>query len=243
MTITAGSPVDVDNLLKKIIQEIDSINQLPGMLNQVELLESRLIPVDSQGQSESVEQFGLALDTGNVFGSGQHPSTRLALAALAYLKEAEAVFPDRVLDVGCGSGILSLVSAWCGASRIQGIDISTEAIAIARRNVEANGFARSIAISDQPFDRISTCYDLITANLTASVLTRLAPGFAGRLFAKGYLIVAGIQGRQADAISAILVPTGFVVVKAFATGPWRAVLYQLDASADFGPENFVELEL
>lgn len=227
LVVQTAPSVALDDQLEKIANEIDQINNLAGKISQVELLESRLVPVDSSDSIKFSEQYGLVLDSGNAFGTGQHPSTRLALRALSEVMMIETMFPGKVLDVGCGSGILALSSARAGASHVLGIDISPEAVAVARRNVLANGLAERIEISDQLFDQITANFDLITANLTASVLMRLAPQFVDRLSHRGLLIVAGIQGRQADEVTAILAPLGFVVLKIYESGPWRSLLYRL----------------
>ena len=219
---------DMDLLLQKIALEVDQISLLPGRAGLAELLESRMIPAGKWLGKGPAELFGLLLDPGNAFGTGLHPSTRLAVSALSAIREIEGEFPESVLDVGCGTGILALVSARFGAGRVHGIDISNEALAVANRNVVANQYFDRITINDQPLDRITACFDLITANLTASVLTRLAPQFAGRLNPQGFLIVSGIQGRQAAEITAILNQSArFTVLKEYASGPWRAVLYRL----------------
>lgn len=228
LVVQACSTIDTDRLLAIITEEVDGVNRLPEIAAQAEIMESRLVQDGSVLRTQLVEQLGLVFDSGQAFGTGQHPSTRLAFAALAEVKETEPVFPGRVLDVGCGSGILALACARFGAKFVHGIDVSSEAVLTARRNVLANCLAERIVINDQPLDLITASFDLITANLTASVLTRLAPQFAGRLNPQGLLIVAGIQGRQAEEITAKICQSGcFSVLKEYASGPWRAVLYRL----------------
>ncbi len=141
----------------------------------------------------------LALDPGMAFGTGLHPTTRLCLAAIERWADEGRLAGARVLDVGCGSGILSLAAAKLGAAEVLGVDtdpIAAEATAAnARRNrlvrrVHARG--GSLPVPESPFDGV-------LANLIASVLMHLAGELAASLRPGGRLLASGIfMDREAE---------------------------------------------
>ena len=161
------------------------------------------------------------LAAGHVFGSGQHPSTRLAAQALDDL--FAAAVPARVLDVGCGSGVLGLACARLGASAVVGIDISADARRIARQNIEINKLQERVRVDERPLDQLDERFDLIVANMTASVLLNLLALLPARLSAAGQMVLAGFHGRQAMALRELLAGHGLVLKKEYEEGNWRGL--------------------
>ncbi len=138
------------------------------------------------------------LDPGMAFGTGLHPSTRLTMLALE-----ESLRPDdTVLDVGAGSGILSIAAALLGASRVDGVDIEPVAVRSARENAARNGVADRVRIEEGsvgPGAPFSGEYDLVLANIIARILIELAPHLAAAVKPGGALVLAGIiEPREAD---------------------------------------------
>lgn len=136
------------------------------------------------------------------------------------------LFPEKVLDVGCGSGILSLLCARLGAQEVVGIDVCKHAVEVSRRNVELNGLEDKITITDLSLQEIKGTFDMILANLTPSVFYRLQDDIrrcAGN--GKTRLIVAGLQGRQADEMAAFLFPQGWKEEQRLSAGKWKALLF------------------
>jgi ribosomal protein L11 methyltransferase len=140
----------------------------------------------------------IRLDPGLAFGTGTHPTTRMCLrwiarygAALA--KNAEPAW-GRVLDYGCGSGILAIGAAKFGAVQIDAFDIDPAAVASTVQNAQANQVRLNAGLPDQA----SGVYDVVLANILASPLKVLAPLLCGRMAAGGSLVLAGILERQTD---------------------------------------------
>lgn len=147
----------------------------------------------------------IRIDPGVAFGTGTHATTRLCLAWLdAHLRGGE-----RVLDYGCGSGILAIAAARLGAAQVVGVDIDAQAVRSARDNSLANGIAAERARYTDPSDLVSpshasgACFDIVLANILANPLKLLAPALLARVAPGGALVLAGLLSRQADDLLAL----------------------------------------
>ncbi len=144
----------------------------------------------------------IRLDPGLAFGTGTHPTTRMCLRWIAR-QGAQRVTPwPRVLDYGCGSGILAIAAALHGAGRVDAVDIDAAAVESARANAIANGVALNATLPDAAQGR----YELVLANILATPLKLLAPLLCGHLQPRGDLVLAGILERQADELRAAYAP-------------------------------------
>jgi ribosomal protein L11 methyltransferase len=137
----------------------------------------------------------LRLDPGMAFGTGTHPSTRLCLQWL----EANLQPGHRVLDYGCGSGVLAIAAAKLGARSVTGVDIDPVALRTARENshrnqVPADYTAPESLRSEGP----SGGFDVVIANILANPLIVLAPVLLGHLAERGSIVLAGVLTRQID---------------------------------------------
>jgi ribosomal protein L11 methyltransferase len=145
----------------------------------------------------------LRLDPGLAFGTGQHPTTSLCLELLA-----ENVQPGlRVLDVGCGSGILSLAAAKLGAE-VTGSDLDPWCVQATRENAELNGVQVDVQ-ERADLDWVQEPFPLVIANLMSDLLIRLAPELARVTEPGGKLIVSGISAPRAGDVETALQGAGF----------------------------------
>jgi ribosomal protein L11 methyltransferase len=164
----------------------------------------------------------IRLDPGLAFGTGAHPTTRMCLRWVA---DHAQPWP-RVLDYGCGSGILAIAAALHGAQAVDAVDIDPAAVQATQANAQANGVVLSSALPDQA----DGAYALVLANILAAPLKLLAPLLSSHVAAGGRLVLAGILARQADELRA-------------AYAPWCAldVSDEMDGwvlmTARFGPER------
>jgi len=140
----------------------------------------------------------IRLDPGLAFGTGTHPTTRMCLRWIA----TQARAWPRVLDYGCGSGILAIGAALHGAREIDAVDIDAAAVEATRANALANGVTLRAGLPDVA----AGAYDLVLANILAQPLKLLAPLLAGHLADGAPLVLAGILERQADEIRAAYAP-------------------------------------
>jgi ribosomal protein L11 methyltransferase len=131
----------------------------------------------------------IRLDPGLAFGTGTHPTTRMCLRWIA--SHPTGHWP-RVLDYGCGSGILAIAAALHGASSVDAVDIDQAAVTSTLANASANGVTLQTGLPDQA----RGSYPLVLANILATPLKLLAPLLSGHLSPSGDLVLAGILERQ-----------------------------------------------
>ncbi len=142
------------------------------------------------------------LDPGLAVGTRTHPTTRQCRRWIADQAPRRAAGWTRVLDYGCGSGILAIGAALHGAGDIDAVDIDRAAIEATRANAQANGVALNTGLPDMA----SGAYSLVFANILATPLKLLAPVLCAHVAAGGDLVLAGILERQADALIATYAP-------------------------------------
>lgn len=165
------------------------------------------------------------MDPGVAFGSGTHETTRLC----ATLMERCLQPGDRVLDVGTGSGILAIAAAVLGAGEVKAYDLDPVAVRIAGENTEVNGVQDRVAcgVSDLLADvQADPSYDLITANIVADIILRMAPDVARYLRPEGILIVSGIIDRQAEQVKEAICAQGFSIVECMVEHDWNAIAFR-----------------
>lgn len=141
----------------------------------------------------------IRLDPGLAFGTGSHPTTRLVLAWLEREMRDAAASPPRVLDYGCGSGILALAAARLGAREVAATDLDPQALEAAGANARANGLAVAVAA---PEAVPGGTFDIVVANILANPLIALEPILAARTRAGGRLALSGILAAQAGEVIA-----------------------------------------
>jgi ribosomal protein L11 methyltransferase len=160
----------------------------------------------------------VVLDPGRAFGSGSHESTRLAVAAV----EAHVRPGHRVLDVGSGSGVLSVLSCLLGAASVDAVDVAPDAVAATLANAARNGVeARVRAVLGEVTD-VAAEHDVVVANIGGSVLFDLAPELAARVAPGGLLLLAGILDERADELVAYF--PGFAEVERRSEAGWAGLV-------------------
>jgi len=173
----------------------------------------------------------LTLDPGQAFGTGTHATTGLCLEALANLFESSSP-PQRILDVGTGSGILAMASAALGAREVVACDIDSEACKVATENVQKNKLAREITITDRPLDEISGQYDLVLANILAAENIRLATQLVERLAPQGHLVLSGILIEQEQQVVDDFADFPLGLLTTSHRDEWTCIIYQRHLKAD-----------
>jgi ribosomal protein L11 methyltransferase len=165
----------------------------------------------------------LALDPGMAFGTGLHPTTRLCLAGVEALADRGVLAGVRVLDVGCGSGILAIAACKLGAATALGLDTDPIAIEATTANARRNALARRIRAREGSPPSGEPAFDVVLANLIAGVLVPLASALRAELRVGGWLLASGIFVDRERDVSAAFEAVGLEVVDRTAEGDWVAL--------------------
>lgn len=167
--------------------------------------------------SASTERVVLNIDPGQIFGTGTHETTRLCMELIeAYLEK-----DFKVLDIGCGSGILSIASLLLGAETADAVDIDPNAVGIAYENSDRNGIQREnyhvVAgniLEDESLHQnyAGKQYDMVVANIVADVILALANRVPDYLKAQGVFLCSGIISQRKEDVRAGLLAAGFQIL-------------------------------
>lgn len=185
-------------------------------------------PTWEEGTDKTTYPYTLLIDPGTSFGTGKHETTQLCIRQLRkYVKPQ-----DRVLDVGCGSGILSVICLKLSASHVTGIDVDPECVRATYENMRVNGlseeqgeFFQGNLIEDAALrKRIGERrFDIVVANILADIIIPLTPHITGCLKPGGYYITSGIIDFKEKEVSEALRKAGLILVETMHQGEWVSI--------------------
>jgi len=163
----------------------------------------------------------VTIEPGSTFGLGDHPTTILSMRAV----RAEIATRHRpsVLDVGCGSGVLSVGACLLGASHARAIDISPASVPATTANAAANGVAGLVDVSTTPLAAVDGRFDIVVANILAPTLIELAPHLRRVVDPSGVLIVSGVLSDRHQHVEEALLP--FRRTSRTTLGAWAALTF------------------
>lgn len=189
-----------------------------------------LRPTHAEAPPEGEET--LWFEPAQAFGSGDHPTTRLAARALdractRHITDSPST-PLTVLDVGSGSGVLGFVAARRGALRVVGVDIDPTAVAAAQHNAALNELSEECEFSARPLAEIEERFPLVVANIDAPTLGRLAKDLCEVLAPRGTLLLTGLLEEQETEVSAPFLALGLTAAGREQEGEW--VLLEFSAA-------------
>ncbi len=212
-------------------EDIDWINNWKQYFHQFYIDDILVIPSWEDVKAEDRDRMVLHIDPGTAFGTGMHETTQLCVRQLRKYMTPGA----RLLDVGTGSGILSILSLMFGAGHAVGTDLDPCAVEAVAANSETNGIDPSRfemltgnIITDQEVrDRVGYgCYDIVAANILAEVLVPLTPVIVDQLKPGGIYITSGIIDDREEAVVEAVEAAGFQVLEVNRQGEWVNVTAQ-----------------
>ncbi len=163
----------------------------------------------------------LKIDPGMAFGTGTHETTSLCLKAMEkYMKPG-----DSVLDVGCGSGILSIAADLLGAGDVLGIEIDPVAVDVSRENLELNGCGENVRVIEGDLTKgVDYKADIVVANLMADLVEMLSPDVRRHMKPGAKYISSGIIDEKEEEVRSAIESCGFTIEEVCADGMWRAIV-------------------
>lgn len=171
-------PIIVDNIALKILNEYNTLNKV---FDNIEITQDIIIELKSEG----------------AFGTGTHPSTQLCLKALQSLVNKDTTF----LDVGCGTGVLSIAALKLGAKQATGVDLSYPAVKCSIENASLNNVNdKFTAVYGDLVEQVSGKYNLVVANMLPDIIRNLLPQLDRYVTDDGKIIISGIMKFRAEEV-------------------------------------------
>jgi len=164
--------------------------------------------------------FVILIDPKMAFGTGHHETTRLALAGL----EASITGGETVLDVGTGSGILSIAAMKLGATSVEAVDTDPPAVENTQDNLVLNEVLSGVHVQAGSLSIVKGTFDVVVANIISSILGPLLPDIALRTKSNGRVILGGILDREREAFCQLVCSAGFDIDQVLELGEWICVL-------------------
>lgn len=227
-TVDVGSGM----ILSSETEDLDWINNWKKFFSSFTIENILIKPTWEDVKPEDKDKFMIEIDSGISFGTGKHETTQLCIRQLIkYIKGGH----PKVLDVGCGSGILSIVALKLGASEVVGTDLDADCMISTHENMKVNHLDEKLGtfyvgnlIDDVDLQKqVGTEeYDIVVANILADVIIPMAPVIPDRLRKGGYFITSGIIDFKEDEVRDAIEKTGLKVIEINHQGEWVNITAQ-----------------
>lgn len=216
-----GLDLGRNELLIGEVNEKDWANAWKTYYKIVRLSRFLTIKPSWENYEPSEHEHVIALDPGMAFGTGTHPTTRLSLEALEQVIRGG----EYVIDVGTGSGVLSIAAKALGAGVVEAYDLDEKATRIAKENIELNSYATDIVVRENDLLKgVVAQADVIVANILAEILEHLVADAWTNLKPDGTLILAGIIQSKRDGLVEQLETQGFDIVQENRIKDWVSLI-------------------
>ncbi len=217
-------PLGKNTLSTTIVKEEDWENEWKKYFKPAKVTERfTIVPSWEDYEKETENELIINIDPGMAFGTGTHPTTILSLQALE-----EVLRPnDLVIDVGVGSGILSIASILLGANHVYGYDLDEVAVNSTRLNSGRNGFEQRITVAKKDLlNGVNEKANIIVSNILADILLRLVDDAWDKLLPKGFFITSGIIDAKKQMVVDALENKGFHITKINQYENWISIIAQ-----------------
>jgi ribosomal protein L11 methyltransferase len=213
------------DLVWKAVEDSDWKDNWKEYFKPAKITERIVIKPTWEAYEKTGDELVIEIDPGMAFGTGTHPTTSLCVKLLERYLEPEK---DTVLDVGCGSGILSIASALLGAKAVLAVDIDPVAVGVSKENVELNGLSSKIRVMEGDLTKgLREKADVVVANLMADLVMMLSKDVASHLKGKSIYISSGILIEKQEEVVAAIEECGFRILDILEEGEWCAIAAQM----------------
>jgi ribosomal protein L11 methyltransferase len=168
----------------------------------------------------------IEMDPGMAFGTGTHATTRMCLEVLETIMEETTQPIQSMLDVGTGSGILSIAGAKLGIPRIVGIDIDPIALRYAQKNIDTNGASQQIELREVSLKKLEGTYDLVVANILSDILIKLRKDLFDHLADDGLIILSGIIAENLSKLERKFASLKLTACASYSDTDWICLVLQ-----------------
>lgn len=232
-TVDVGSGV----ISSSETEDLDWINNWKKYFSSFTIGDILIKPTWEEVKPEDADKFMIEIDPGISFGTGKHETTQLCIKQLIKYIESAKEAPT-VLDVGCGSGILSIVALKLGAKEVVGTDLDADCMISTRDNMQVNHLDEKLGtfyvgnlIDDTELqNKVGTeKYDIVVANILADVIIPMAPVIPDRLKEGGYFITSGIIDFKENEVKEAVEAAGLKVIEINHQGEWVNITAQKQA--------------
>lgn len=209
-------------------EDIDWINNWKKFFHQFYIDDLLVIPSWEEVPEDDKNKKILHIDPGTAFGTGMHDTTQLCIRQIKKFLTPETV----LLDVGSGSGILSIIALMYGAKKAVGTDLDPCAIEAVRQNMETNGMRKedftmmigNIITEKEIQDKVGyLCYDIVVANILANVLVDLTPVIIEQMKPGGIYITSGIIQEKEETVAEAVRKVGLEIIEITRQGEWVSI--------------------
>ena len=213
----------ISELRTRVVDEADWASAWKAHFPVIRIGRRMVVKPTWRRHHQAPDEVVLVLDPGMAFGTGLHPTTRLCLEGLEVLADRGVVQRRRVLDVGSGSGILSIAAAKLGAASVLGLDVDPIAVEATAANARRNRLAGAVAVRPGSLPTGEPPFDVVVANLIASLLVRLASDIAAELRSGGSWLVSGVFRDRETEVAEAFRAVGLEVTDRWIEGDWVAL--------------------
>lgn len=208
-------------VFKKVVKQENWENEWKKYFNVQKVSNSIVIKPSWEDYTAKDGEKIIDIDPGMAFGTGTHETTRMCINAIEkYMKQG-----DSLIDIGCGSGILSIAAAHLGAQRVIAVDLDKLAVKVSKENVELNGFSDTVDVRYGDLTEvIDEKADVIVANIIADIIAKLSENIADFMKKDGYFISSGIINDKKDFVISKLIDNNFEIVEERNDGEWNCIV-------------------
>lgn len=208
-------------IFKKEVKQENWENEWKKYFNVQKVSNSIVIKPSWEKYTPKAGEKIIDIDPGMAFGTGTHETTRMCINAIEkYMKKG-----DSLIDIGCGSGILSIAAAHLGAQKVIAVDLDKLAVKVSKENVDLNGFSNTIDVRYGDLtDVIDEKADVIVANIIADIIAKLSENIADFMKEDGYFISSGIINDKKDFVITKLKENNFDIIEENNDGEWNCIV-------------------